>query len=137
MARRSRSSSAPTMAEIIAEQQARPKTVDPRLIRPGTLNLEGNLCDPEGNILSERFDDIAEADALEAVRAGALVAFEECGCGGGGGCGPEWFVGGQLSALTEPPQYKNGNEPSWISLWEGPARNVVFVHGSYRWPGLF
>ncbi|MDF1489706.1 hypothetical protein [Tessaracoccus caeni] len=138
MARKTRSaSSARTMAEIVAEQQVKPKTVDPRLICPGTLNREGNLCDLDGNILSERYDDIAETDALKAVRAGALVAFEECGCGGGGGCGLEWFVGEQLSALAEPPQYKKGNEPSWISLWEGPAGNVVFVHGSYRWPGLF
>lgn len=81
-------------------------------------------------------DDIACAEAAGEVSAGALVAVEECGCGGGGHCAPEWFRPGQTSA--EPTQRPHDPTPTWIDIWRtADGRRVVFCHGALQWPGIF
>lgn len=126
-----------TMADIVAEERARPKVPDQRLNTPGRLNRDGDLCDPGGDILDEADSDLSEDDALFAVHAGASVAYESCGCGGGGRCAPQWFTGHDVRNVDLPPRRIRGKTPSWISLWQGLERQVVFVHGDYVWAGLF
>lgn len=122
------------MAELVAQEAARPKALDARLITPGRVNCEGQLCDLDGTILT-RLDGHWSEDAFAAVRGGAQVAFESCGCGGW--CKPDWFTGEQLTVVKEPPRRVRGPAPSRIDLWHSPSRRVVFVHGDYAWPGLF
>lgn len=123
------------MAAIVAEERTRPKVVDHRSVNLGRMNRDGNLCDPDGAILSKLDGDWTEEDALAAVRSGALVAFEGCGCGSG--CTPEWFNADELAHVAEPPQPTRGDAPSWIEIWHSPARQVVFVHGDFTWAQLF
>ena len=128
-------SNAPSMAELVARELARPKVADPRLVTPGRVNREGNLCDLDGTILSLVDGEWNEEDALAAVRAGGHVAFESCGCGGG--CAPDWFGADDLREVTDPPRAIRGSAPSWIEIWQSQGRQIVFVHGDFAWPKLF
>lgn len=134
MGKQSRSR-ANTMAAIVAEERTRPKLADRRSVSPGRMNRDGDLCDPGGTTLTKLEGDWTEEDALAAVRSGALVAFEGCGCGYG--CTPEWFDAQELDEVTEPPLSIRGDAPSWIEIWHSPGRQVVFVHGDFTWAGLF
>ncbi len=125
----------PSMAELVASERNRPRTEDPRLVTPGRVNREGRLCDPDGTILSLVDGECDELAAAAAVRAGARVAFEGCGCGGG--CTPEWFGADELREVADPPHAVRGAAPSWIEIWQSPAGQVVFVHGDFAWPKLF
>lgn len=126
---------APSMAELVALELDRPKIADPRLVTPGRVNREGRLCDLDGTALSRLDGDWDERDALAAVKAGARIAFEGCGCGGG--CAPEWFGDDELREVVDPPHPIRGAAPSWIEIWESSGSRVVFVHGDYAWPKLF
>lgn len=137
VARRTAGGPVLTMAELAARELIRPRVIDDRLVTPGRVNREGNLSDPEGVALSRVEGEWSEDQALAAVRAGAHVAYEDCGCGGGAGCQPDWFTGEELNLLRQPPQPTRGSAPSWIEIWQAPQRRVVFVHGDYRWHGLF
>lgn len=128
-------SSAPSMAELVACELARPKAADPRLVTPGRVNREGNLCDLDGSILELLDAECDEPEALAAVKAGARVAFEACGCGGG--CVPVWFGVEDLRDVTEPPRAVRGSAPSWIEIWQSPRSRIVFVHGDFAWPTIF
>lgn len=101
------------------------------------FNLAGEFFDPSGTRLDLHDSEIAPARALEAVKDGALLAFEACGCGGGaGGCRIEWFEPGDVvdaAGAAEPVFTDLHGSPTWIDLWSGPNRSVVFAHGDVRW----
>ena len=86
-----------SFAEIVAQVRATPPT--PIVVRPGTFNADGQLFDPSGTLLTRAQDSITEAEAADLVVAGALAVFEACGCGGGGGCIPEWIDADGLNRL--------------------------------------
>lgn len=108
-------------------------------MRPGKFNLGGDLFDPSGARLTLRTSEITPAQAADAVRDGAILAFESCGCGGGiGGCEIEWFdfadhargiPGGVPTFVNEY------GSPTWIDLWSG-ERPVVFAHGDVKWGSI-
>lgn len=125
----------PSMAELVASELNRPRAIDPKLLTPGRINHEGNLCDLDGTILSLLESDSSESGALAAVRTGARLAFEGCGCGSG--CSPKWFESEELNEAADPPHLVRGSAPAWIEIWASPGRQVVFVHGDYVWPELF
>ena len=118
----------PTFSEIVAEAR-RPQGADPRGahgVRPGKFNLAGQFFDPSGARLDLCDPEIAPARALDAVKAGALLAFEACGCGGGGvgGCEIEWFEPEDVVGTGEPVFVDLHGSPTWIDLWSGQKMAV-------------
>lgn len=121
---------APTFSEIVDEERAKP---DPRLrqVRPGHVDVDGELVDPDGNLVVSVTAQITPKQARQLVDEGALVAFEECG--GLGGCSPSWFAPEQVPAGVRPRFVKGYGSPTWIDLWEGEESTVVFLHGDVEW----
>ncbi|WP_152999008.1 hypothetical protein [Curtobacterium oceanosedimentum] len=108
-------------------------------VRPGTFNLAGELFTPEGNRLSRLEEDIREEVAAVLVRDGAEVAFEACGCGGGGQCKPYWPGKAKIKALSRsslPQMSPRPTAPTWIDVWAGDGTTVVFCHGDITWGSL-
>jgi len=105
-------------------------------VRPGGFNLVGTFFDPDGHPV-ERVGELSPGEARAAVAAGALLAFEGCGCGGSAsGCEPEWASAEACSSLARggaPRLVKGYGSPTWIDLWTGGTRSVVFLHGDVRW----
>lgn len=131
----------PTFSEIAADARLRPQGSEVRGahgVRPGRFNLAGEFFDPSGSRLDLSETEISPAEALAVVKAGALLAFEACGCGGDGlgGCEIEWFESKDIadSIGTGEPVFVNlHGSPTWIDLWSGQDRRVVFAHGDVRW----
>ena len=131
----------PTFSEIAAEVRRRPRGSEvegAHGVRPGRFNLAGEFFDPSGVRLDLCETEISPAQALEAVKSGALLAFEACGCGGVGvgSCEIEWFDSKDIvgSMGTGEPVFVNlHGSPTWIDLWSGQDGSVVFAHGDVRW----
>lgn len=105
-------------------------------VRPGTFNLAGDLFTPTGARLSCVETDVDEERAAALVRAGAEVAFESCGCGGGGGCKPIWPGGTAIETLAAaalPRVHVHAAAPTWIDVWAGDGVTAVFCHGDITW----
>lgn len=104
-------------------------------VRPGRFNLAGEFFDLDGNALTCIAEVLQPHEALAEVRAGAIVAFEACGCGGSGSCAPDWpgpAARKRMVAAGEPAHVR-GPAPTWIGLWSGSGSRVVFLHGEYEW----
>lgn len=70
---------------------------------------------------------------------GAEVAFEACGCGGGGQCKPYWPEKAKIKALSRsslPQMSPRPTAPTWIDVWAGDGTTVVFCHGDITWGSL-
>ena len=123
-----------TFAEIVGDVRATPPT--PVSVRPGNFNMDGQFFDPSGSLLTRTQHSISEAEAAELVAAGATAVFESCGCGGGGGCIPEWISDDDLNLLrtADKPRFVKGyGSPTWIDRWTGEGGDVVFLHGDVEW----
>ena len=112
--------------------------LQPRL---GGFNLAGEFFDPSGVLLRLAASEIMPRQAADSVRSGALLAFESCGCGGGpgGGCKIVWFDSadvGRASLHSEPTFVRGFGSPTWIDLWPGNDRQVVFAHGDVKWGSM-
>ena len=109
--------------------------------RRGAFNLAGELFDTSGVLLRLAASEISPDQAADSVRRGALLAFESCGCGGGpgGGCEIEWFDSADVGRanLHGTPTFVRGfGSPTWIDLWSGDDRQVVFAHGDVKWGSI-
>lgn len=124
----------PTLAEVVRDLAAAPDRPRNRrtAIRPGTFNLEGELFAPDGTPLVCSDEALCPGEALAELRNGALLAFEGCGCGGGGGCAPDWLDPRQRRDLCLAGQPRLTYD-CWIELWTGGTHRVVFAHGPIRW----
>lgn len=108
-------------------------------VRPGTFNLAGELFTPAGDRLSRLETDISEEAAGVLVRDGAEVAFEACGCGGGGQCKPYWPERAEIKALSRsslPQVSSRPTAPTWIDVWAGDGTTAVFCHGDISWGSM-
>ena len=131
----------PTLSEIAQELRdaPTPKRDGPNAARPGAHNGAGEFFDPAGLLLVVSKDSIAPDEALELARAGALIAFEGCGCGGSASCPIAWFSPSEVKALVEagtPSVAKRHASWSWIDVWTSGDSVVVFAHGNVRWADL-
>ncbi len=74
-------------------------------------------------------------DAQDAVRRGALLAWEACGCGGGGRCHPVWVADAERARLSDGPPQLRGRHgtPTWLARWTAPSIEVVVAHGDTVW----
>lgn len=132
---------AQTFAEMVGEPtwSERPvPTEGAYAVRPGAFNLAGELFAPDGQVLRCTARDITPRQAKKLVLRGALVAHEGCGCGGGySDCGPVWVTAASLEQLpsSAPPEFVDGQSPTWIDAWKGEDVTVVFTHGDVEWAG--
>lgn len=113
----------------------------PKDIRLGTTNRAGDFFDPAGNLLTLAHEEVSLVDAQTFVDDGAIVAFEPCGCGGGGrtGCTAEWFADEAVASIRggSGPAVTRGKAPTWIDVWKNEATTVVYAHGDVEWGDLF
>jgi hypothetical protein len=105
--------------------------------RPGKFNAAGEFFDPDGLRLHPVQEAATPEEAQRLVRAGALVVYETCGCGGWvGSCAPQWLREAPLAALRQGPMPsftgRNGT-PTWIDTWANEEHTVVFAHGDVSW----
>lgn len=123
-----------TFAEIAAEARAVPPPAPD--VRPGRFNAVGELFTPDG-VHVVRTGEVTPVEARSLVMAGALLAFEDCGCGGrAGGCAPRWVSGAVASVAAQagvPSFVKGQGAPTWLDLWESEGTLVVFAHGDVVW----
>lgn len=108
----------------------------PAAVRPGTFNLSGDFFTPEGVMVRRTRSHVTPAEAAALVRNGSRVAFEGCGCGGGGGCTPLWpssAEAGDAAAVGKPRFTNKYGSPTWIDVWESDNQSVVFLHGDVSW----
>jgi hypothetical protein len=105
-------------------------------VRPGTFNVNGDFFTPEGVIIRRTREEVTPAEAAGLVRNGARVAFEGCGCGGGGGCIPLWpssADAADAAAVGKPTFTDEYGSPTWIDVWQSEDQSVVFLHGDVSW----
>lgn len=129
-----------TFADLVREptwsEGARPEK-GAHAARRGSYNHAGELFDPEARLLHPVRQDVSSEDARDRVAAGAVVAFESCGCGGDApGCQVQWVTGPALDRLrrTVGPEYlADHSAPTWIDIWANESTEVVFAHGDLRW----
>lgn len=105
--------------------------------RPGGVNPAGEFFDPDGVKLELQVEDASTDQAQQAVDAGAAVVIERCGCGGGlRSCTPRWLSQKDVEALRggQPPTFTGRYDaPTWLEVWAGSDRAVVFAHGDVSW----
>jgi hypothetical protein len=128
----------PTFADIVREPTYSELTPAPgrRVPFEGAVDQAGVFRDLDGHTLELASEEITTADAQELLQAGAQVAYEECGCGGGYGCQPIWVVGEDLAALRSGPaprQVRTYGAPTWFDVWSNTDVTVVFAHGDIEW----
>lgn len=118
------------VAEVVAEAQAHRRSPE----RRGVFDLRGTLWSPDGMPLRLVEESVGAGRALELLRLGAGIVFEGCGCGGQY-CHPEWATDDQRRALeADGIRESRGQAPTWIDVWAGDNRLVVFLHGQFLWP---
>jgi hypothetical protein len=82
-------------------------------------------------------NSLSPTQALAAVQAGALVAWDACGCGGY--CGFDWLDEDRRAALTRADRPRIGGRPKkgqWgtVSLWRSLSGMELLVAQAYvRW----
>lgn len=106
--------------------------------RPGTLNLAGQFFTLDGGRLEKAAADVDATEVGALVRHGATVAFEGCGCGGGG-CTPAWpspIDVRAAAAAAEPVLEGRQGTPTWADAWAMGETRVVFLHGDVTWGSL-
>jgi hypothetical protein len=73
----------PSFRDIVAAVKATPQAWPANAVEPGTVLAPG------GRTHRETVDELSAAAAFDAAAAGALVAWDPCGCNGY--CGLIWF----------------------------------------------
>lgn len=119
-----------TFAEIVEEARSSSE----REVAPSTRDVR--FRDPSGNPLL-KVGKVEPAQARKLVRDGALLAFEDCGCGGGApGCSARWIdqeTRQSLASQSSPRLAGGKRSVSWLDLWESDASFVVYAHGDVKW----
>lgn len=124
--------SRPTFAEQLRDVTSQP-VPSSRPVTPGRFDRDGGLSTPDG-ILLRLEGEVTPQAAQDAIRRGALLAWEPCGCGGGGRCQPEWVTEEQRARLDGPPELRGRRgTPTWLARWTGPSVEVVLAHGDVVW----
>ena len=118
-----------TFAEIVEEARSSQRDAPPP-------SRDVRFRDPDGNELL-RVGKVEPAEARRLVRDGALLAFEDCGCGGDApGCSAIWIdkeTRHSLASQSAPRLAGGKRSVSWLDLWESDARLVVYAHGEVKW----
>jgi hypothetical protein len=121
----------PTWSESAAARRGR------HAVRPGKFNAAGQFFDPFGGQLALLENELSVNAAQMLVEEGAMVAAEDCGCGGSyGNCAPQWLSDEQLRVLQGGPAPRfsdRGHAPAWIDVWSNDSHIVVFLHGNVLW----
>lgn len=124
-----------TMAEIVDELRSqRPDSV---VGMAEDATEVGGLVGPGGAVFVKVKHDLSPDQAVLAVAAGALVAWDPCGCGGY--CGLDWLNAGRRQALMRAERPRIGRRPKkgqWgtVSLWRSVSEiELLLVEAYVRW----
>lgn len=122
------------VSDVVSAGPSRPHGREAQ--RSGVFDAAGQLFDREGELLELSASTVSPAEAKALVPSAAAVLFESCGCGGYGGCRPEWLTPDQVSSLAHAGEPRFGDAygaPTWIDVWTGPSGPVIFAHGDVEW----
>lgn len=118
-----------SFADLVAEVIARPAPVP-----------MPDAVDPQGRGLFLVDESITPEHAHELVCSGAALAWDSCGCRGGGNCVVVWFDDAEAAKLAKvgPPILRRtkGRDANLVELRRQDGRAVVFAEMNVRWGDL-
>jgi hypothetical protein len=92
-----------------------------------------HLHGPDHRIYHRSQERITPARAQELLRAGAVMAVDECGCGGY--CGLTWPAATERAELARRPPAVTKRRFGWLEEWHSDAGEPVLLqNGDVRWP---
>lgn len=128
----------PSFREIVDAVKSSPSATSPEPTEAG-VHPGGTVLAPGGRRYVKAASDISSADAWVAATAGALVAWDPCGCGGY--CGLAWFGEhdvAQMVASGRPDIRHTKRARGSISEYRSDGgRLLLLVEEDVRWGGLF
>jgi hypothetical protein len=120
----------PTFADIVAEVESAPP---PQERSAGYYG--DTVVDAAGNVYGLTASDIDAARARELAATGAVVIWDDCGCGGY--CGLEWLDAAEVRALVAsgPPDilHKKRRRGSIAAYATDDGRPLLYVEDAVRW----
>ena len=121
-----------TFAETLAEVRATPA----RAARVPSGHHGDCWGDQEGNRYDLVTDELSADDAVQLARDGAVVVYDECGCGGSG-CDLDWLSDDEARRVAEagtpdlhPSKHGRANLEHWRSA---DGRDLVVAAGEVSW----
>ena len=128
----------PSFSEIVDAVKSSPQGVPPVPTEPGVYP-DGIVLAPGGRRYVVAATDISPADAWADAAAGAIAAWDPCGCGGY--CGLTWFdeadVAG-MAAAGRPTIRRTKRAHGSISEYRSDdGRILLLVEGDVRWGEFF
>ena len=92
-----------------------------------------HLHGPDHRIYHRLQESITPARAQELLRGGAVMAVDECGCGGY--CGLDWPTATERAELARRPPSVTKRRFGWLEEWRNDAGEPLLLHnGDVRWP---
>lgn len=87
-----------------------------------------------GHLIYHRVQEgITPARAQELLRGGAVMAVDECGCGGC--CGLDWPTAIERAELARRPPSVTKRRFGWLEEWQNDAGEPLLLqNGDVRWP---
>ena len=120
-----------TMAEIVDELRSQ------RLEAVEEPSEVDGLVGPDGDVFVSVQTEVSPDQAVRAIRAGALVVWDRCGCGGY--CGLDWLDADRRQVLLTAERPRIGRRPKkgrWgnVSLWmSGSGIQLLLAEAHVRW----
>jgi hypothetical protein len=98
------------------------------------------IVSPEGVAFARVTSKLSGARATEAVRAGAQLAWDSCGCEGF--CDLQWIEPGRVSQVSSKQRMRESwrrGRPGAFSLWlsDDEAQDLVVATGDVVWGDVF
>jgi len=128
----------PSFSEIVDAVKSSPRVVAPEPTEPGVYP-DGSVLAPGGRRYLRVAIDISPDGAWTAASAGAIAAWDPCGCGGY--CGLTWFDESDLAGMAvsgRPTIRRTKRAYGSISEYRSDdGRPLLFVEGDVRWGDFF
>lgn len=92
-----------------------------------------HLHGPDRRIYHRVQERITPARAQELLGGGAVMAVDECGCGGY--CGLDWPAAAERAELARRPPSVTKRRFGWLEEWQSNAgERLLLQNGDVRWP---
>ncbi len=121
-----------TMSDLVSDAKSLPATQKRRRLSPGIH--DGLLVGKDGVAHTLSLKEMAPGEAVDHVKSGARVVFDECGCGGT--CGFVYATPTDLPTLTSKTPVLNTHKglTGSLSLWRAQnGDTIVLAEGPVEW----
>jgi hypothetical protein len=125
-----------TMAQMLERLRSQPPALPPGggLVAVPDTRTGVDLPGPAGELFARVARDVPPGQAVTLLRAGALVAWDSCGCGGY--CGFDWLDVDRRQSLLRADRPRVGGRAKkgqWgtLSHWRSPAGTDLLLAENY------